>query len=118
MLLRGMVNNPDYYFYYEIVPVDKNNDKITQAFFVQMITQAANLFGMESLKVQNLKQRYAQVMGEQFDDIFLSKEEIEMAQQAQLPPPGQEGTPPAGGAPVASGITMPGKKKEVSKMYS
>ncbi len=119
-LLRNMVNNPDYYFYWEIVPVDKNNDKITQAFFVQMITQAANLFGMDSLKVQNLKQRYAQVMGEQFDDLFLSKDEIEMAQQQQqVPPPGTPGagTPPAGGAPVASGIKMP-SGQQVSKMYS
>ncbi len=116
--LRAMVNNPDYYFYWEIVPVDKNNDKITQAFFVSMITQAANLFGIDSLKVQNLKQRYAQVMGEQFDDLFLNDEEMQMKQQQMLQmqagAPGTE-TP---GAPVASGISMPTAKKTVSGMYS
>lgn len=122
MLLRNMVNNPDYYFYWEIVPVDKNNDKITQAFFVQMITQAANLFGMDSLKVQNLKQRYAQVMGEQFDDLFLTSDELEMkqqqAQQQQMPPPSEPDQPGGGGnKAVASGIKMP-SGQTVSKLYS
>lgn len=120
--LRAMVNNPDYYFYWEIVPVDKNNDKITQAFFVQMITQAANLFGIDSLKVQNLKQRYAQVMGEQFDDLFLNQNELEMKQQQTLQQQMQAagaGAPPTTpqNAPVASGIKMP-SGSQVSKMYS
>lgn len=111
--LRAMVNNPDYYIYWEIVPVDKNNDKITQAFFISMITQAAQIFGMQSLKVQNLKQRYAKVMGEQFDDLFLSPEELQ--QQAMIPPPddGSGNPPPNGSAPVASGISMPGKTNPV-----
>lgn len=121
MQLRAMVNNPDYYFYWEIVPVDKNNDKITQAFFVQMITQAANLFGVDSLKVQSLKKRYAQVMGEQFDDIFLSQDELQLQQQAQQnqqspQDPDQPNTPAP--QPNANGIAMPGATKQVSKMYS
>lgn len=106
--LRAMVNNPDYYFYWEIVPVDKNNDKVTQAFFVNMITQAANLFGMPSLKVQNLKQEYAKVMGKQFDDIFVSQDTLD--QQAQLAQQqnimnggGSGGTSGGGSSPVAGG---------------
>ncbi len=118
MQLRAMINNPDYYFYYEIVPVDKNNDKVTQAFFVSMITQAANLFGIQSLKVQNLKQRYAQVMGEQFDDLFLSPEELAMQQQAMMPPedPNNPGAKPATTAP---GINMPSSvKPAIEKAYT
>lgn len=121
--MRDMINNPDYYFYYEIVPVDKNNDKVTQAFFVAMITQAANIFGINSLKVQNLKQRYAKVMGEQFDDLFLSQDELDMqAQQAQqqalAAAGGAEGAQGGGaGAPVASGIAMPSGGAKVGAMY-
>lgn len=111
--LKAMVNNPDYYFHWEIVPVDKNNDKITQAFFIQMITQAANIFGMDSLKVQNLKQRYAQVMGEQFDDLFLTPEELQMKQQEAAQ---QQATLAPGGQPVAKGIQMP-QPKQVQKTY-
>ncbi len=103
--LKQMVNNPDYYFYWEIVPTDKNNDKITQAFFITMITQAAQLFGPQSLKVQNLKQRYAQVMGEKFDDLFLSQEEMAMQQQQQGPQE-EQGERPAP-SPVPSDVRMP-----------
>ncbi len=81
VLMREMLVDPTYYFLYEIVPVDKNNDKITQMMFINKITQAANLFGMESLQVARLKKRYAQVMGESYDDLFLSDEELQMKQQ-------------------------------------
>jgi hypothetical protein len=113
--LRAMVNNPDYYFYWEIVPVDKNNDKVTQAFFISMITQAANLFGMDSMKVQNLKQRYAQVMGEQFDDLFLDDQELQMKQEAMQAQAMQEAN---GGpkVPVAPGIKPP-TEKTLEKTY-
>ncbi len=102
-MLRSMVNNPDYYFYYEIVPVDKNNDKMTQAMYISMITQAANLFGMDSMKVQNLKQRYAQVMGEPFDDLFLNDQELAVKQEAAQA--SMAAVNP--GSPVAKDIAMP-----------
>lgn len=110
--LKAMVNNPDWYFYYEIIPVDKNNDKVTQAFFIQKIMQAAQLFGMQSLAVQKLKQRYAQVMGEQFDDLFLSQDQLQAQAQATQPQPTVTGAPvqptsPGANSPVASGISMP-----------
>lgn len=108
--LRDMVNNPDYYFYWQIVPVDKNNDKVTQAFFITMITEASQLFGPQSLKVQNLKQRYAQVMGEKFDDIFLSQNELDVQtqqQQLQNPMAPGGGAPTDTRAPIPSNITMP-----------
>jgi len=120
--LRKMVNNPDYYFYWEVIPVEKNNDKVAQAFFVSMITQAAQLFGMQSMKVQNLKQRYAQVMGEQFDDLFLTQEQVDTQQQQQQlnTPPGGPGAGPAkpGGAPVASDISMPSSVPQINKAYT
>ncbi len=112
--LRAMVNDPDYYFYWEIVPVDKNNDKVTQAFFITMISQAAALFGPQSLKVQSLKQRYAQVMGEQFDDLFLSEEEMKIQEQQNQPSPDDdeeeenEEAPNATKPPVSKDVNMMG----------
>lgn len=83
-MLKEILGNPDYYFYYEIVPVDKNNDKLSQMMFVQMVTQAMNLFGPQSLQVSSLKKRYAQVMGESFDKLFVSEEQLQTNQmQAQ-----------------------------------
>jgi len=110
-VLKGMINNPDYYFYYEVVPVDKNNDKVTQAFFIQKIMQSAQIFGMQSLNVQKLKARYAEVMGEQFDDLFLSEQDLQLQQQQQqqqnntVPPGGPGGgqnpnVPPTANAPI------------------
>lgn len=82
--MKEMLNNPDYCFYYEVVPVEKNNDKLTQMMFVGMITQAAQIFGMESLQVEDLKKRYAQVMGEEFDTLFKTEEELELARQMAM----------------------------------
>ena len=58
-------------FYYEIIPTDKNNDKLTQMMFVNMVSQAMNLFGPQSMNVAALKKRYAHIMGENFDTLFL-----------------------------------------------
>lgn len=82
--MKAMLDDPEYYFCYEIVPVDKNNDKITQVMFINMITQAAQIFGMDSLQVSRLKKRYAQVMGESYDDLFMTDEEVQMKQQQAL----------------------------------
>ncbi len=80
-LMRKVLDDPDYYICYEVVPVDKNNDTFTKMVFVNMITQAAQMFGMDSLQVDRLKKRYAQVMGEVYDDLFLSPEEVAAKQQ-------------------------------------
>ena len=81
-LMKAVIDDPDYFISYEIVPVEKNNDTFNQLVFENMITKAMNLFGPESLQVSRLKRRYAQVMGEVYDDVFLSEEEI-AAKQAQ-----------------------------------
>ena len=84
-LMKEIITNPEYYICYEVVPVDKNNDKLAQMMFVQNITQAAQLFGMDSLQVQGLKKQYAAIMGKSFDEMFISEQEMEMKrQQAQL----------------------------------
>ncbi len=85
LLLRGIIDDPDYSISSDIIPVDKNNDTITQMKLVQKITQAMQLFGPERLAVDKLKKRYAKVMGEKFEDFFKTPEEtqLEMAQAQQ-----------------------------------
>lgn len=102
--------NPDllksvkFNFYYEIVPTDKNNDKLSQMVFMNNVMQAAQIFGLQSLNTDYIKKRFAQVMGEDFDKFFL-----------QTP----QGLPPAGAGagqgtgmnqnmnPMANGVKMP-----------
>lgn len=83
-LLTQILEDPDYTVDCEIIPVDKNNDTITQMKLVQKITQAQALFGPDSLAVDRLKKRYARVMQEDFDDFFKSADELQLeAAQAQ-----------------------------------
>jgi hypothetical protein len=81
-LMKAVLDDPDYYICYEVIPVDKNNDTITQMTFVAMITQAQNLFGPESIAVDNLKKEYARVMNKAYDDLFLNPQELQAKQQA------------------------------------
>lgn len=83
VLMKKVLEDDDYFLQFEIVPVDKNNDMFTQMTFTAMITQAGQLFGPESLQVDRLKKRYAQVMGEVYDDLFLNSQELE-AKQAEI----------------------------------
>lgn len=117
--MRKMITDPDYYFYYEIIPVDKNNDKISQAMFIAMITQAINLFGYQSMKVQSLKQKYARVMGVSFDDLFLSEDEQNQQQQKAMEDAAmaQAGGDAGGAAPGAAMAIPGGQGAKVGSMY-
>ena len=99
-LMKQVLEDDDYYLCYEVVPVDKNNDMFNQLVFTNMITQATNLFGADSLQVDRLKKRFAQVMGEVFDDIFLGAQELE-AKRAQAA--AAAAINPNGGVPVDPG---------------
>jgi hypothetical protein len=96
-------------FYYEIIPTDKNNDKLTQMMFLNAMTQAMQFFGPQSLNVDYLKKRFAHVMGEDFDKFFANQ----MGVPSPLGPgaPGAEGSAPGGQGsdqnPLAQGMGMP-----------
>lgn len=98
-LLRSIKFN----FFFEIVPTDKNNDKLSQMVFMNNVMQAAQIFGLQSLNTDYLKKRFAQVMGEDFSKFF--------AQQPQGMPmaaPGTDGTGMnANMNPLANGVKMP-----------
>lgn len=109
--LKEILGNPDWYISYEVVPVDKNNDKLTQAMFVSMVTQAANIFGLDALAQSKLKKQYANVMGKSFDDIFVTDEELDMkkleAQNMAM----------AGGGVLPNGKPPSAKELAMDKMY-
>lgn len=111
--MREMISDPEYYFKYEIVPVDKNNDKLAQIMFINMVTQAQILFGPDSLQVSRLKKRYAQKFGESYDELFKSDDEIQMQQQqaaAQATQGGAPGSPSTGEVPSPF-MNQPGAPK-------
>jgi len=83
-LMREILEDDDYFLMFEVVPVDKNNDKLTQLMFVNMINQAAQLFGYDSLQVERLKKQYAGLMGRPYDDIFIPEEELQMKRQQMM----------------------------------
>lgn len=99
MLMKKMIDDPDFYICYEVVPVDKNNDKLTQLMFVSLITQATQLFGPDSLNVAKLKKQYASIMGKPFEDVFLPEEELQAKReqaQAQALEAAKQGVKPEG----------------------
>ena len=104
-------------FYPEIVPVNKTNDKLSQLMFIQSITQAAQIFGMQSLNVEYLKKRYAQVFDEDFDKFFLRQmgnpvgnaPMPNIAQQMMQPGQGNNAQNPAQGSAngLGAGVVLP-----------
>lgn len=111
--MKDMLDDESYCFYYEVIPVDKNNDKLAQIVFVSMIQTAAATFGPDSLNVENLKKQFAMKFGVAYDDLFLSAQDIQMKQQmaaAEAAKAAATGLPDLGakkGAPVQPGAPAP-----------
>jgi len=110
-LARDMLTDSEYTFYYEVLPVDKNNDKLTQGMFVAMITQAMQIFGPQSMNVDALKKRYAAVFGEDFDTLFIDAaklQQMQMQQQQQQAMAAAGGNSPDGSPQGAPQNSAPG----------
>ena len=61
-------------WYITINPTQKTNDKMSQLLFVQNIETAMNIFGVESLNQDYLKQRYATLINEDYNKMFVRQE--------------------------------------------
>ena len=103
VLAQEMLTDPSYCFYYEVIPVDKNNDKLAQAMFVAMIQQAQAIFGPDSLNVADLKKRYAAKFGEDFNTLFIDEATLQMQRQQQA----QAAQLAEAGGTIAPSIKMP-----------
>lgn len=84
-------------WYITINPTEKSNDKLSQMLFVQNIQTAQQIFGVESLNYEYLKQRYATLTNEDFTKMFASPEMQPMMQQEQQGQSGQGVSPAQAG---------------------
>ena len=56
--------------YIVVTPTEKNNDKLSQLMFIQMMNQAYQFFGPQALNMGYLKQRFATVFKEDTSKLF------------------------------------------------
>jgi hypothetical protein len=71
------------FWFVSITASPKSNDALSVMLFVQNITTAANLFGIESLNMDYLKQRFATLTKEDYSKMFVSEDLLAMIQQQQ-----------------------------------
>lgn len=81
-------------WYVTIVPNDKKDDTLSRMIFVQNIREAKELFGPNSTQEEKLKQRFAAVIGEDFDTWFRDEASLQdILQQQQVQAGGGMKTP-------------------------
>jgi len=84
-------------FYMQIVPTDKNNDKLAQMLFVNNVRESLELFGYESHNLDYIKQRYANVINEDPNRWYNSASITDMLKKQIMP----NGEPAKGGTPMS-----------------
>ncbi len=101
-------------WFYNAIPVPNSSDPLSYMVFAKQIQDAIAIFGPDSLNVKRLKHRFASLTGHDFDQWFLSEQEMQN-NQAQAAASGQPtpGTPagptkPVPGKPTAAGPTIAG----------
>lgn len=108
-LLRDM----DFHFYYEVIPVDKNNDESSQKSFIMMIQNAIALFGPQSLNVETLKKQYAYKFNQDFDKMFTAQApgapQMPMQMQPGQQPNQMQPNMPSPMQPQQPGMSIPGQ---------
>lgn len=78
-----------YFWYITVNPTPKSGDQLAKMIFVQNLQTAAELFGIESMNLDYLKQRYAIMTDENYDKMFIKQELLQMQQQMQAKVQGQ-----------------------------
>lgn len=74
-----------YRFYVTVVPQPKTNDNLSKLVFVQNIREAVELFGPEALNQEYLKQRYAIMIGENYNKMFRKMDIMSMIKMGMGP---------------------------------
>ena len=68
-------------WFYTCVPIPSDSDPLSYMMFAKQINDAAGIFGPDSLNVQRLKYKFAAKTGEDFDNWFISEQELEQKRQ-------------------------------------
>jgi len=69
-------------WYCTILPNDKKDDTLSRMILVQNIREAIEIFGPQSINAEKLKQRFAAVIGEDYDVWFTSENDMKELQSA------------------------------------
>lgn len=81
-------------WYYHCIPVVNDSDPLAYIMFAKQVDDAIRLFGPQSINVKKLKRKFAQKTGHDYDDFFLSEQDLQQQQQ-QTPQVGPDGKPVA-----------------------
>lgn len=81
-----------YKYHITINPTPKNSDKLSVVMFVNNIKTAAELFGMQSMNVEYLKQRYATMINEDYSKMFQEMDIMTMLEKGMTESIGQPQT--------------------------
>lgn len=79
----AMMRKARYRWYITINPTPKNSDRLSVMMFVNNIKTAADLFGLESLNLDYMKQRYAVMIKEDYSKMFKEMGIMEMLESEQ-----------------------------------
>lgn len=105
MLNPVQLNAIKLWWYFECVPVPNDSDPLAYLMFAKQVADATTMFGPDSLAVKKIKYRFSKKTGQDYDDWFISDQELQQKQQAAA---AQGGNPnPVIGAPKGGGNGSP-----------
>lgn len=97
-----------YTFYVSITPTEKDSTELNRVMFTQNIRDAAAIFGIQSLNMDYLKERFASLAKEDPAKFFLRQQPV----MPGMAPPGQPGAAPAPGGEIAAQMMQGTKPPE------
>lgn len=77
-----VINWLDMLIYWTSKPTEKDSDNIDKMIFMQAVTQAMQIFGIQPASNEKLKKRFAMVHNEDYETFFPEQEDVMAAQQA------------------------------------
>lgn len=106
--VRIVYINPDmlrslrYRWFIVVTPSPASNDKLTQLMFIQNVGEALQTFGPDALNMEYIKQRWAVVIGENYEKFFKKMSIQDMIQAGGKSNPAVSSMLQGGGAPAAA----------------
>ena len=84
-LNADVVRNFDGFWYVDITPTEEQSSQLDRVLFMENLTQAIEIFGMQSMNMEYIKQRFAQLSKEDPDKYFLQGQTQQPASPEQRP---------------------------------
>ncbi len=81
-----MIKSMRYKFYIEVLPGESDSSTMRQMTLIKNITDAANIFGLESLNIEGLKKEFSKTLGIPFEQFFNPMASLEQPMQQQVTP--------------------------------